>query len=190
MTLPLIVLAVLSAVGGFMGIPHMSWLEHWLDPIFEAPGISGGAAHAVQALHEASAGAVHAGDNMEWVLMGVSVAGAIFGILFAFNLYKDLTKPAELKRKWAGLHKTLTHKWYVDEIYEASIVRPIQALSIALWKGFDVAVIDRIVLGFGRVSQWSGQTARVLQNGSIQIYALMIALGIVASVGYLIYGMV
>jgi hypothetical protein len=53
-----------------------------------------------------------------------------------------------------------------------------------------VAVIDRIVLGFGRASEWTGQAVRVIQTGSIQIYALMLMIGIVATVGYLIYGLV
>jgi NADH-quinone oxidoreductase subunit L len=127
---------------------------------------------------------------MEWILMGVSVTGAVLGIAVAWGLYKDLAKPAALKKQWAAIHRVLTHKWYVDELYDAVFVRPIQAISRGLWKGFDVAVIDRAVLGFGRVSQWSGQAARTLQTGSIQIYALMIVIGLVASVGYLIYGMV
>jgi NADH-quinone oxidoreductase subunit L len=128
-------------------------------------------------------------ESMEWVLMGVSVTGAVLGIAFAWNLYKDLAKPAAWAKKWAGLHKTLENKWYVDEIYEAVFVRPIRVLSQALWKGFDVAVIDRIVLGFGRISQWTGQTVRVIQTGSIQVYALMLLIGIVVSLGYLIYGL-
>ena len=71
-----------------------------------------------------------------------------------------------------------------------ALIRPIYSVSVALWKNFDVAVIDRIVLGFGRVSEWTGQTLRVAQTGSIQTYALILMIGIVATVGYLIYGMV
>ena len=97
----------------------------------------------------------------EWLLMGLSLAGAIAGVLFAWQAYKDLMVPERWAKRWAGLHKTLQNKWYVDEIYEAVFVRPIVALSQALWKGFDIAVIDRIVVvGFGRVSEWTGQTVR------------------------------
>ncbi len=173
---PLAVLAILSTVGGFLGIPHMSWLEHWLEPVIPP--------------HEASA-AVSAG--MEWVLMGVSVAGAVLGIAVAFNIYKSrdgsLAKPAALKQRFATLHRLLENKWYIDEIYEALIVRPIQAVSNAIWKGFDVAVIDRIVNGFGRVTEWTGETVRVVQTGSIQVYALVLLIGLLGSVGYLIYGL-
>ncbi|MBC7691249.1 MAG: NADH-quinone oxidoreductase subunit L [Methylotenera sp.] len=174
MTGPLMVLAVLSAVGGLIGIPHMSWLEKWLEPV----------------IPEAAEAATHMVPSMEWVLMGVSVLGAVLGIAYAFNLYKDLAKAAKLKQRYAGLHKILENKWYVDEFYQGVIVRPIFNLSQALWKNFDVAVIDRVVLGFGRVTQWTGQSARTIQTGSIQVYAFVLLIGLVASVGYLIYGLV
>ncbi len=173
MVLPLMILAVLSTIGGFMGIPHASWLGHWLEPIIPhhptAPGVN---------------------PSMEWVLMALALALGIGGIFAGLTLYKDLGKAEALKRKWPGLHKVLENKWYVDEIYDAVIVRPIKALSVALWKGFDVAIIDRIVLSFGRVSNWTGQTVRVIQTGSIQIYAFVLLIGIVVSLGYLIYGLV
>ncbi len=174
MVLPLVILAVLSAVGGLMGIPHSSWLEHWLEPIMAG--------------HHGVAEGI--GENMEWILMGVSVAGALLGIIVSFSLYKKgLERAAAIARGWPTLYRLLWNKWYVDEIYNAVFVRPIYALSVGLWKGFDVAVIDRVVLGFGRVSTWTGQTVRVLQTGSLQVYALGLLLGIIATVGYLIYAM-
>ena len=121
--------------------------------------------------------------------MGVSLAGAGFGIFVGLKLYANLGKVAELKKRFLPVHKLLENKWYVDEIYEALFVKPIGLLSNLIWKGFDVAVIDRIVVGFGRVSAWTGQTVRVVQTGSIQVYATMLLIGILLSVGYLIYGM-
>ncbi|OFZ20081.1 MAG: NADH-quinone oxidoreductase subunit L [Bdellovibrionales bacterium GWB1_55_8] len=173
MVFPLQVLAVLSVIGGFMAIPHMSWLDHWLEPVIPVDhGVAAGVAPA-----------------MEWVLMALSVAGAAAGIFFAFKLYADLAKVEKLKQRWAGVHKLLENKWYVDELYEALFVRPIYTLSVALWKGFDTAVIDRVVLGFGRVSEWSGQTVRVVQTGSIHLYAFVLLIGIIATAGYLLYGL-
>jgi NADH:ubiquinone oxidoreductase subunit 5 (subunit L)/multisubunit Na+/H+ antiporter MnhA subunit len=64
----------------------------------------------------------------------------------------------------------------------------LQGLAQVLWKCFDVGVIDRIVLSFGRVSAWTGQTVRLMQTGSIQVYALMLLVGLVATAGYFIYG--
>ncbi len=188
MWLPLVILAILSAVGGFMGVPEIlgghtipNWLEHWLEPIMAAPG-----EHAEAAAH-------HANHALELGLMGVSVAGAIIGILLSKSIYnskRGLATAEELAAKNQSLHKTLENKWYVDEIFTNIFVKPIHSLSVFLWRGFDVAVIDRVVMGFGRVSLWTGQVVRVLQTGSVQIYAFMMFMGVIASVGYLIYGMV
>jgi NADH-quinone oxidoreductase subunit L len=172
MTMPLQVLAVLSAIGGLMGIPHRSWLEHWLEPVIP--------------VHEGLG--VGVTPELEWILMAVSVAGAIFGILFALRFYRNLGLAESVAKRFKVLHRLLVNKWYVDEIYEAILIRPIQKLSVLVWKGIDVGVIDRLVLGFGRVSDWTGETVRVIQTGSIQIYALMILIGLVATAGYLFYG--
>lgn len=171
MTLPLQVLAILSAIGGAIGIPHQSWLEHWLEPVIP--------------VHEVAAVAGH--SQMEWMLMGMSVVGAVLGIVFALQRYRSVKSESELSAGGGSLYQAMQNKWYVDEIYEAVIVRPIGALSSFLWKIFDVQVVDRIVVGFGRVSLWSGEAARTVQTGSIQVYALMLLLGLIATTGYLIY---
>ncbi|MCC7442206.1 MAG: NADH-quinone oxidoreductase subunit L [Bdellovibrionales bacterium] len=173
MVAPLYVLAVLSAAGGFMGVPHASWLAHWLEPIVP---------HVVPA-----EGVNH---SMEWVLMAVSVAVALLGMFAAHRLFRDLRRPEALKARWAFIHKVLWNKWFVDELYEGALIRPIGRVSQALWRGFDVAVIDRIVLGFGRASEWSGQTLRLAQTGSLQAYAVFLLLGLVLTLGYMIYGLV
>jgi len=191
MWVPLAILAVLSAVGGFMGVPEIlgghtipNWLEHWLEPVMAG-------AHATAAHGEAAAH--HANHSLEMGLMGLSVVGALIGIFLSKSIYnskRGLAPAEEMAAKNPSLHKTLENKWYVDEIFEMLFVKPIHALSVFLWRGFDVAVIDRVVLGFGRVSLWTGQVVRVLQTGSVQIYAFMMFMGVIASVGYLIYGMV
>jgi len=173
MVIPLQVLAVLSAVGGLIGIPHWSWLEHWLEPVIPA--------HAVE---------MGEGSSMEWILMAVSVVGAVAGICAARNWYKDLKRVETFTKNISGLHRLLENKWYIDEIYDAALVRPIQKFSEFLWKGLDVALIDRIVLNFGRISAWTGEAVRVFQTGSLQVYALMLLIGLVAAAGYLIYGLV
>jgi NADH-quinone oxidoreductase subunit L len=170
MWVPLAVLAVLSVIGGYIGIPHASWLEHWLEPVIP--------------VHE---GAAFSGA--EGGLMAASFGIALAGIGAALGLYSNLAQVRALGNRFAFWHKLLLNKWYVDEIYDALFVKPIVALSKGLWKGFDVAVIDRIVLSFGYVSEWTGQTVRVVQTGSLQVYALMLLLGAVLSVGYLIYGL-
>ncbi|MGZ3699131.1 MAG: NADH-quinone oxidoreductase subunit L, partial [Bdellovibrionota bacterium] len=173
MVMPLAVLAALSVIGGFIGLPHFSWLEKWLEPVIP--------------VHEAASAAI--GGGMEWALMGLSAGLAGVGIAAAFLMYRNLAAAEAWAKRLAPIHKLLDNKWYIDEIYQGLIVNPIRRLSELLWKGFDVNVLDRIVLGFGRASNWTGQTVRVIQTGSIQIYALMLLIGIVATVGYLLYGM-
>ncbi len=171
MIVPLQILAILSAIGGLIGIPHMSWLEHWLEPVIP--------------VHEVAAAVEH--SQTEWLLMGVSVFGAVLGIAVALQLYRSLKSPTALAEKFSTIHQAMEDKWYVDEIYDALIVKPLQKFSEILWKFFDIQVIDRIVVGFGRMSLWSGETARVMQTGSIQVYALMLLVGLIATAGYLVY---
>ena len=83
----------------------------------------------------------------------------------------------------------LSGKWFIDEIYEAVVIAPIGKLSQWLWKVFDVRFIDQIVLSFGRLSNWGGETARQVQTGSIQAYAFVLMFGILLTVGYLFYGL-
>lgn len=173
MVVPLQILAVLSVVGGFLSIPHLSWIEHWLEPVMSAHGE-----------------ATTVTPALEWVLMAVSVAGAALGIFSARKVYTDLAWVNEFKQHWLRLHLVMFNKWYVDEAYEAIFVRPINTLSVWFWKSVDVVLIDGTVLGFGKVSQWLGRTFRVAQTGLIQTYALVFVIGLFATVGYLLYGMV
>ncbi len=174
MTIPLVILAILSIVGGFLGIPHSSWLETWLEPVIPA--------------HEAES--FTAGHSTEYGLMIFSTLVAVAAIAFAWKTYTNLKGADARKANHQKLHKTLEEKWYVDELYESAFIKPIYEISMSLWKSFDVAVIDRIVLGFGRISQWSGQAARTVQTGSLQVYAVMILVGLVLTLGYLVRGFI
>ncbi len=171
MVLPLRILAVLSAIGGFMSIPHFSWLERWLEPVIP--------------IHE---GMSSLGAGMEGVLMGVSVVGAGAGIFAALKIYGNLSQLKIWAGHFSGIHRVLENKWYIDEFYEFLFIRPIQRFSTFLWKGVDIGVIDRIVVGFGKISEWTGERLRVIQTGSLQVYALILFIGLVATTGYLIYG--
>jgi NADH-quinone oxidoreductase subunit L len=172
MILPLQALAVLSLMGGLMGIPHMSWIEHWLEPVIPS--------------HLAVSGVVSE-SGAEWVLMAFSILCAVSGILLALRMYSDLDRVSKLADQFGTLYEALRDKWYVDEIYDMIIIRPLEGMSNFLWKIIDIRLIDQMVVGFGRVSSWAGDTARIAQTGSIQIYALMLLIGLVATVGYFAY---
>ncbi len=174
MTIPLMVLAILSIVGGFIGIPHMSWLEHWLEPVIPS--------------HDPNT--FTSSVSVEYGLMAFSSIVAVAAIVFAWKTYTNLKGADARKTKHAQLHETLENKWYVDEVYESAFIKPIYELSMKLWKNIDVAVIDRFILGLGRVTQWSGQAARTIQTGSLQLYAVMILFGLLLTLVYLARGFV
>jgi NADH-quinone oxidoreductase subunit L len=186
MTIPLIVLAVLSAFGGLLGVPHVlghalhipNLLEHWLEPIF---------ASSVAFLP------THAGDHttLELTLMAVSTSLALIGIFAARSLYSQGTDKARaLGAKFAGLYNVLWNKWFVDEIYNAVIATPIvQASRDILWKIVDVILIDGTINGSAKVVGAVGQSLRKIQSGVAQNYALLMMFGIVALVAIVVVPM-
>jgi NADH-quinone oxidoreductase subunit L len=171
MTFPLMVLAALAVVGGYVGLPNgFLWghvLSHFLDPVL--------AVHHVE----------HHSVSLEITLMIVSVAIALIGIAVAYTLY--VAKPGlpeELAARFRGAHRLLLDKYNVDEIYDAAIVRTIVALSGWLWRFFDVRVVDGIVNGTARNIAGSSRSWRRLQTGDVQHYALSFLFGALLIVGY------
>ena len=175
MAIPLIVLAVLSAIGGWIGIPHVlaaiipghpqNWLEHWFHGFIREPQ-----------------GAGHGSAIQEVALMGISVSLAALSALFAYHLY--VTKPelpARITSKIRGLYELVANKYFVDEFYFARIINPLVEASRALWAYVDVNFIDKTTYVVSDVVRGMGSAARTLQNGNLQQYALYIALGVAAT---------
>jgi NADH-quinone oxidoreductase subunit L len=185
MTIPLMILAVLSVVGGFIQIPLMEGgqrLSEFLSPVFADVAHVGGAAAEGVAAH----GAEHAGPGLEIALMVISLAVAASGIFLAYRFYMvDPEAPARLAERMRGLYRLIFNKYWIDEIYNARIVEPIRRGSIALWEKFDVAVIDGTVNGVGRQIERGAGLLRQAQTGSVQVYAMVITLGLVVVLGYL-----
>src|SRR5690606_30516357 len=131
MAIPLVVLALGSIVAGYIGVPHAlgghNWIHGFLDPVFHVGGTVAAEAHS--------------DTTTELMLMGLSVFAAFAGIALAAFLF--LKRPRKANLNPTGVHKLLENKYYVDEIYDALVVRPIHALSTAvLWKGIDARLID------------------------------------------------
>jgi NADH-quinone oxidoreductase subunit L len=186
MTLPLIILGVLSAIGGFIGIPgqlfHKSgWnlIEHFLDPVILPIGDT---AHAAVEGADHAAHAVSLGT--EWLLVGVSVAVAVLGWLIARRFYtgdEAFAVPRRLGERLPILHKLLFNKYWVDELYDAVIVKPIYYLAIFLWKVFDELIIDTIFInGAAFTVELTGDVLRFFQTGNVRNYALAVAAAILA----------
>ncbi len=180
MTLPLIVLAGLSVAGGLVGVPgelfhHPEWnlIDRFLQPVVAA--VEYGGEHA--AGHAVSAG-------LEWALVGLSVAVAAIGIAIATRLYlaaggTEAAQPAA--RPLALLHRLLLNKYWVDEIYDALIVRPVHGLAIFCWKVVDEVAIDTVcVNGSAFAVELTGDLLRFTTTGNVRNYALSVALAAAA----------
>jgi NADH-quinone oxidoreductase subunit L len=182
MYIPLLVLAVLSAVGGFMGIPHVlgailpghpgNWLEHWLAGVVKPiPGLQPGDAAT------------------EFTLMGISVLLATISAAVAYHFYvRSPETPKRLAESMAKLHKLILNKYYVDEAYEAAIIQPTIKASEQLWYRIDVKLIDKTTYVLADLTQGAGGLVRSLQNGNIQQYAMYISLGVIVALGFLMAG--
>jgi NADH-quinone oxidoreductase subunit L len=183
MTLPLSILAVLSLIGGWVGIPAVlggsNHFEHWLAPVFRPA--------AAEAAHGVAAGAHHSAA-LEIGLMALSVGIALCGIGLAYFLYRVRTgKPEEIARNWPTLYDVVFHKYYIDEIYDWAFVRRIVNGSVWLWEMFDALFIDGIVNGVADLVRAAGDRVRRLQGGVVGGYAFSLLAGAVLLVGYILY---
>ncbi len=173
MLVPLMILALLSIVGGLVGIGNR--FEHFLEPVFGS-GFT-------EAVGESASGAT------EYVLMGISVGIAFLGLFFAWLLY--VSKP-ELPKKIAtglnGLYTTVLNKYYVDEIYAKLFVKPlIDGSTSILWQGVDRALIDDTVNNAADGTRRVSDEVRHMQSGNLRSYAGWIAAGSAVVIGYMIW---
>jgi NADH-quinone oxidoreductase subunit L len=197
MTLPLLVLAVGAIVAGFVGIPAAlggsNAIEHFLEPSFTARGVEA-------VVHEAP----HLGWLGEIGLMGLSVAVAVLGLVWAYHAYVRRPEISQrLATRWALAHRVLTNKYYVDELYYATVVRGTLGSARGLWR-FDAGVVDGAVNGSGWLTVFSAWLSHLIdkyivdglvnlvgwaageasfafrrvQTGLIQNYALLILFGV------------
>ncbi len=181
MTFPLIALAILAFIGGFIGIPALfsgeggNAFENWLEPVFK---------NAQARLAETSA----YGHSMEISLMVISVILGVGGIIIARNIY--LKKPSiatELAGKFKGLYNLLWNKYFVDEVYDATVVTPIVKTSDSfLWRITDAKIIDGAVNGAAAIVDRVSKNIRKIQTGVAQFYAIIMALGIVLALFWII----
>jgi NADH-quinone oxidoreductase subunit L len=215
MAIPLILLAIGAVIAGYVGVPHAlgghNRIESFLEPAFhagveapdsglQAPGHGTEPAHdalasgagspepnAAAHAPDANAAGDHAADTKtELALMGLSSVIAFAGIGIAAFLF--LKRPRKANLHPAGVHKLLVNKYYVDELYDAVIVRPIHALSSSvLWKGIDARVIDGAVNGTGTLIRAGSSGLRRLQTGSVRAYAMGTFAGVVAMLGYYLW---
>lgn len=165
-TFPLIILALLAAVGGLISLPGNSWLNHYLEPIF-----IGGRPH-------------HHPDSTAYALMGVAVAGALVGIGIAFYSYIRKQQVPGADTEISGFAKVLYNKFYVDEFYSAVFVKPMLALGDFLKNVLETA-ISSLIYGLGKITLMLASGGKVIQNGNVKLYLFMFVIGMSAFIFYL-----
>jgi NADH-quinone oxidoreductase subunit L len=170
MTGPLVVLGVLSFVGGVLNLPHLvgghAALERWLEPVL-APALAIG-------------GVVMPEGSTEYLLVGAAVAIGVIGLLLGFRatLGRRMV-PAKDAAPDTGLALVLNRKYYVDELYDRLVVRPLVWLSrVVLWRGVDQGLVDgAAVNGSAWASRLAGGGLRLLQSGHVGAYVVLFLVG-------------
>ncbi|MBP6073335.1 MAG: NADH-quinone oxidoreductase subunit L [Flavobacterium sp.] len=165
-TIPLVILAVLAAIGGAINLPGSFWLNHYLEPILATK-------------HHAHALGAH-----EFMLMGVALAGAVVGILWAYGKYLKQGFVPKEDEAIVGFNKVIYNKYYVDEIYTALLVRPINAISNFSRETIEPQ-LSKLVFSFGSAANALGSQGKKVHNGNIGLYLFMFVLGICALIIYL-----
>jgi NADH-quinone oxidoreductase subunit L len=161
-TIPLIVLAILSFIGGIISLPGHSWLNEFLSPLFK------------KVAHEA-----HVLGTTEYTLMAIATIGALVGIALAYAKYiKQGFVPKE-DAAITGLAKVIYNKYYIDEAYELLFVNPINALSRFFRDTVETAIAT-LVFGLGKMTNAIGTQGKVIQSGSIGLYLFAFVLGVCA----------
>ena len=182
MALPLIVLAILSVVGGFINLPHFighghyAKLMEWLKPVL------------TEESYKQMENTLSSVDfNTEMILLGLTVA-MFFAVWFIVrNTYVNKKKSALPEASYTGWEKLSAKKLYVDELYNALIVKTVEGLGRG-GKMFDKGVLDRIVNFVGEGAEDSGKSMKRLQNGNVETYVLMmsLAVGIILIVNFIL----
>jgi NADH-quinone oxidoreductase subunit L len=181
MTIPLMILAILSAIGGFIGIPVIfsgengNLFERWLSPIFQKAN----SRLMVYGAHS---------NSEEVALMTVTVIGVVLAIYFARYVYlKNPQLALNASRKFKGVYNLLFNKYFVDEIYDAAIVNPIkQGSERFLWEFADVKIIDGVVNGTAYLINYLSGKIRKIQTGITQLYAIVMMIGIAVALFWII----
>jgi NADH-quinone oxidoreductase subunit L len=161
MTIPLIILAIFSVIAGFVGVPAVlggnHQLHHYLSPVLTSEK-----AHVIE-------------HSTEYLLMGISVAIAVLAIVFAISKY---SKKPELNEP-SGVGKILANKWYIDELYDNIIVKPVLALASFLKNIVEKIFIDGVVNNVGTFVQYASRQLRLIQSGQVANYIMIMILSLV-----------
>jgi NADH-quinone oxidoreductase subunit L len=175
MTIPLIILAILSAIAGMIGVPAVMGGHHelgaYLAPVFEQ-------STKLLGEHELS-------HNTEWILMGTSVLIALLAMGYAYSKYvSNAHVPVTDEEERPTLANLSYHKFYIDELYDKIIRKPLDAISVFFYKVVEQLGIDGFVNGLGKGTLETSKGLRLLQTGNVGFYIFMMVVGIIAILVY------
>jgi NADH-quinone oxidoreductase subunit L len=191
MTIPLIILAILSVIGGYVGVPHIlggsNHIHEFLSPVLG--GSEGIEPHkAFSIISKAFASAGESSDHsslLELIMMVISVIIALIGIGIAYLFYiKNPQLPKRLAESKKGLYQLIYNKYYVDEIYQVLFVNSLKNLGMGLWRGVDDFIIDGTVNGIAYLIGWLSTLIRRIQTGLVQHYAFSMMVGGIIILAY------
>lgn len=185
MTIPLIVLGLLSVIGGWVGIPHVigealghipNFWEHWLGPV-------------ITKLPELAAGEASHTVAEEWALMGCSVSLAAISAIAAVLVYSKGEETSDkIATAFGPIYKLVNNKYFVDEFYFSTLINPLVSSSKNLWQYVDVNVIDKATYKTTDLVRGAGGLVRNMQNGNMQQYAMYVVLGAAVVLSYMLVG--
>jgi NADH-quinone oxidoreductase subunit L len=167
-TVPLIILAILSTLGGFLGMPSIftehHLFGHYLEPVLSTPA---------GMLHEEPS------HYFEWSMIVISIITLAIIIWAAYNRYVKREHVTSQDSEFKPAFKTLYNKYYVDELYNSIIVRPLYWLSDLFYKIFDVRIVDGTVNAVGKGVNLGSRTLRLVQTGNIGFYVTVMVVGVI-----------
>ena len=176
MTVPLMILAFLAVVGGYIGLPQILGGGAWFGN-FLGPALAGG--------HAGMEELPHLSHTVEYTLMLSSILAAGIGIYLAYNFYiAKPERPKRLSEKFNGIYNVVLNKYYVDELYNYVFVQPLITVSLFFWKITDVRIVDGIANGLAGVFGWFSGKFRFVQTGLLRNYALLFVIGVVILMGF------
>jgi NADH-quinone oxidoreductase subunit L len=186
-TLPLVILAVGAAGAGLIQMPHLffggtHFLTDYFKPIF-APG-----KEIVEVAWKITAEPHHMSESTELILLVVSICVALTGIILSYFVFQIKQSVPPSDEGFKGFTKVVYNKYYVDEIYEATIIKPLLRMSDWLSATVDKALIDGLVVGVGKFFMHISEIFRKIQTGIVGDYALSIVIGTIAILVVLLYG--
>jgi NADH-quinone oxidoreductase subunit L len=198
MVIPLVVLAVLSVIGGWVGVPGSlggsNHFEKFLGPVFHsttpalnAEGQAGGEATPQE--KETEGPEPQTGHTTELLFTGISVLAGLIGFTLAWLLYyRNPQLPQQIAASLGGFYQAVVHKYYIDELYATLFVKPLIAGSaLILWHGIDRDVIDATLDNSAHGANEVSDTMRHMQSGNLRSYAGWVAAGAAAVVAYMVW---